>query len=148
MAERIKIETLSQLPQAPVTMDSMAWNAMAKLSGLGASVLLELAVSQGADWCGPPVDIDLLEALDPQTVRLSRFMPSEAENTSAQAEAARCMSCGYCILCGACEEFCPDLCARPDPNTGQVNIDLEHCKGCGLCTAECPRGMISMEHPA
>ena len=26
MAERIKIEKLSQLPQAPVTLDSMAWN--------------------------------------------------------------------------------------------------------------------------
>jgi Pyruvate/2-oxoacid:ferredoxin oxidoreductase delta subunit len=27
----------------------------------------------------------------------------------------------------------------------KVHIDMEHCKGCGLCATVCPRGIIEME---
>jgi pyruvate ferredoxin oxidoreductase delta subunit len=38
--------------------------------------------------------------------------------------------------------FCPDAAIRRNPATGGYEIDLAHCKGCGICAAECPRGAV------
>ena len=57
---------------------------------------------------------------------------SEAE---ALAEIERCLSCGHCNACMTCFVFCPDGAIRW--NEGPV-VDLEFCKGCGICVAECP----------
>lgn len=63
----------------------------------------------------------------------------------ALKEAKRCFNCGVCNLCHNCYLFCPDLAisARPDQNGYEIN--LEYCKGCCICVAECPRGAISVE---
>ncbi len=29
-------------------------------------------------------------------------------------------------------------------NAGNVQIDYDHCKGCGICAEECPRKAIKM----
>lgn len=66
----------------------------------------------------------------------------------AQAEALRCLNCGVCNECELCMIFCPDEAIRPNPEGHGFVIDLEYCKGCGICAAECPRGaMVMTEEP-
>jgi NADPH-dependent glutamate synthase beta subunit-like oxidoreductase len=63
-------------------------------------------------------------------------------------EARRCMSCGDCFACDNCFGVCPDASVIKLVD-GEYAIDLDHCKGCGLCAAECPCGAIVMiEEPA
>jgi 2-oxoacid:acceptor oxidoreductase delta subunit (pyruvate/2-ketoisovalerate family) len=62
----------------------------------------------------------------------------------AMAESRRCLNCGVCNACELCLIFCPDLAvARREGGPG-FSIDYDHCKGCGVCAAECPRGAIAM----
>ncbi len=66
------------------------------------------------------------------------------ENT-ALMEARRCMSCGNCFECDNCYGVCPDNAViKLDEPGGRYLIDLDYCKGCGLCVAECPSGAIQM----
>ena len=62
----------------------------------------------------------------------------------ASAEALRCFTCGSCTACDNCLIFCPDVAIVRDPSTGFYAIDLAHCKGCGICAAECPRGAVTL----
>jgi NADPH-dependent glutamate synthase beta subunit-like oxidoreductase len=57
------------------------------------------------------------------------------------AEATRCFNCGVCNQCELCLIFCPDV-AIARRNGHGFAIDLEYCKGCGVCVAECPRGAM------
>ncbi len=57
------------------------------------------------------------------------------------SEAKRCFSCGVCNLCKTCWFSCPDLCIEVKES---VKFDYDYCKGCGLCSTECPRGVIDM----
>ncbi|HEX7188017.1 MAG TPA: NAD(P)-binding protein [Actinomycetes bacterium] len=62
----------------------------------------------------------------------------------ARHEAGRCMSCGGCFECDNCYAYCPDDAIRKlGPGLG-FRVDLEHCKGCGICAHECPAGAIDM----
>lgn len=63
---------------------------------------------------------------------------------TAVEEARRCFSCGACTHCDNCLTFCPDGAVLRDPATGNYVVDLVHCKGCGLCAAECPRGALTL----
>jgi Pyruvate/2-oxoacid:ferredoxin oxidoreductase delta subunit len=70
-----------------------------------------------------------------------RVLASEA----AAAEAGRCFSCGTCLSCDICALFCPDLAVRKDEGRAEGYYILEqYCKGCGLCAAECPRGVVRL----
>jgi len=60
----------------------------------------------------------------------------------AVREALRCMTCGSCTECDNCLTFCPDAVVHHDERAGLYTVDLLHCKGCGICAAECPRGAI------
>ena len=62
---------------------------------------------------------------------------------TAVFEARRCMSCGNCLECDNCFSVCPDNAVIKLGN-GKYEIDLDFCKGCGLCAAECPSGAIEM----
>lgn len=62
----------------------------------------------------------------------------------AAAEARRCLTCGSCTSCDNCLIFCPDAAVSRDGTTGRYTIDLTHCKGCGICAAECPRGALTL----
>ena len=72
------------------------------------------------------------------------------DESNALFEARRCLSCGNCFSCDNCYGVCPDNAvlklgeAAENPSVNGYEIDLDFCKGCGLCVAECPCGAIEM----
>jgi 2-oxoacid:acceptor oxidoreductase delta subunit (pyruvate/2-ketoisovalerate family) len=66
-----------------------------------------------------------------------RFSPKEAISS-----AKRCFHCGICTFCYQCYDYCPDVAIRMDRGKRHREIDYDHCKGCGICAEECPRGAI------
>jgi Pyruvate/2-oxoacid:ferredoxin oxidoreductase delta subunit len=66
--------------------------------------------------------------------------------SSALFEARRCLSCGNCFACDNCYGVCPDnAVVKLGPGAPyEYAIDLDYCKGCGLCAQECPCGAIRM----
>ncbi|UCE20121.1 MAG: 4Fe-4S binding protein [Gemmatimonadota bacterium] len=49
-----------------------------------------------------------------------------------------------CIHCLRCWIYCPDSAVLTEDGN-QVGFDLEHCKGCGICAAECPPKVRAIE---
>jgi NADPH-dependent glutamate synthase beta subunit-like oxidoreductase len=66
---------------------------------------------------------------------------------TALFEARRCLSCGSCLACDNCFGMCPDNAVIKLEPTGAYAyaIDLDYCKGCGICARECPAGAIQMQ---
>lgn len=63
---------------------------------------------------------------------------------TALYEARRCMSCGNCFECDNCFGVCPDnAIIKLGPGKG-FEINLDYCKGCGICVTECPSSSILM----
>jgi NADPH-dependent glutamate synthase beta subunit-like oxidoreductase len=66
------------------------------------------------------------------------------DETNALFEARRCLSCGNCFECDNCYGVCPDnAIIKLGPGKG-FKINYDYCKGCGLCSAECPCSSIEM----
>jgi NADPH-dependent glutamate synthase beta subunit-like oxidoreductase len=75
------------------------------------------------------------------------------DQSNALFEARRCLSCGNCFSCDNCYGVCPDnavlkLAETAEANVNGYAIDLDYCKGCGMCVSECPSGAIRMEAEA
>jgi NADPH-dependent glutamate synthase beta subunit-like oxidoreductase len=75
------------------------------------------------------------------------------DDSTALYEARRCLSCGNCFSCDNCYGVCPDnavlkLSEAANANVNGYAIDLDYCKGCGMCVTECPSGAIKMEPEA
>jgi len=66
------------------------------------------------------------------------------DEETALFEARRCLSCGNCFECDNCYGVCPDNAVIKLGPGLRYEIDLDFCKGCGLCAAECPAGAIEM----
>ena len=73
------------------------------------------------------------------------------DEDTAVFEARRCLSCGNCFHCDNCFGVCPDNAVRKfaegsgaGDNGRDYAFDLDYCKGCGLCVAECPSGAIDL----
>ena len=60
-----------------------------------------------------------------------------SENT-ALLEARRCLSCGNCFECDTCYGVCPDNAIVKLGPGRRYDINLDFCKGCGMCAEECP----------
>jgi 2-oxoacid:acceptor oxidoreductase delta subunit (pyruvate/2-ketoisovalerate family) len=43
-----------------------------------------------------------------------------------------------CTSCLRCWFFCPDSAIKVEGTKMTADYDLDHCKGCGICAAECP----------
>jgi NADPH-dependent glutamate synthase beta subunit-like oxidoreductase len=69
----------------------------------------------------------------------------DLDEGTALYEARRCLSCGGCISCDNCYAFCPDNAVIKLGPEGEYEVDLDYCKGCGLCVEECPTGSMLME---
>ena len=66
------------------------------------------------------------------------------DESNALFEARRCMSCGNCFECDNCFGVCPDnAIIKLGPGKG-FEINLDYCKGCGICVSECPSSSIIM----
>jgi 2-oxoacid:acceptor oxidoreductase delta subunit (pyruvate/2-ketoisovalerate family) len=104
--------------------------------------------------CGPP-RTGCEYAPTPRTARRKRpaaerirdFAPAQLPDDppTATSAAARCFGASTCRACEVCVMMCPDLCITRDPATQRIVIDLDYCKGCGLCAHYCPKGAIKME---
>jgi Pyruvate/2-oxoacid:ferredoxin oxidoreductase delta subunit len=65
-------------------------------------------------------------------------------SSDPREEAGRCLATLRCTYCDLCVLICPDLCITRNPDTDRIVIDLDICKGCGLCAHFCPKGAIRM----
>jgi 2-oxoacid:acceptor oxidoreductase delta subunit (pyruvate/2-ketoisovalerate family) len=63
---------------------------------------------------------------------------------NALYEARRCLSCGNCFECDNCYGVCPDNAVIKLGPGKRFQFNLDYCKGCGICVAECPCGAIKM----
>jgi NADPH-dependent glutamate synthase beta subunit-like oxidoreductase len=66
------------------------------------------------------------------------------DETNALFEARRCLSCGNCFECDNCYGVCPDNAVIKHGPGKRFDFNLDYCKGCGICVAECPCGAIKM----
>ena len=65
---------------------------------------------------------------------------------TAVNEAERCFHCGVCTMCDNCFVYCPDVAiTRKSHEKWGYEINLDYCKGCGICVYECPRSSMVME---
>jgi 2-oxoacid:acceptor oxidoreductase delta subunit (pyruvate/2-ketoisovalerate family) len=78
--------------------------------------------------------------------RISSFdeVSGGLDESTALFEARRCLSCGNCFECDNCYGVCPDNAVIKLGPGQRYEIDLDYCKGCGICAAECPCGAIDM----
>lgn len=67
------------------------------------------------------------------------------DESTACFEARHCLSCGNCFECDNCYSACPDSAVIKLGPGNRYEIDLGHCKGCGICVAECTVGAITMQ---
>jgi NADPH-dependent glutamate synthase beta subunit-like oxidoreductase len=67
------------------------------------------------------------------------------DESTALFEARRCLSCGNCFECDNCYGVCPDNAVIKLGPGKRFQFNLDYCKGCGMCVAECPCGAIKME---
>ena len=65
------------------------------------------------------------------------------DETTAQFEARRCLSCGNCFECDNCYGVCPDNAVVKRGPGLRYAFNYDYCEGCGLCVAECPCGAIA-----
>ena len=61
----------------------------------------------------------------------------------AMEETRRCFNCGICNACDNCRIFCPEIAVMFNGSERQINLD--YCKGCGICVFECPRNAMDLE---
>jgi len=78
--------------------------------------------------------------------RLQGFSEIDLKVSAALAirEAERCFNCGVCNQCDNCRLYCPDLAVCRDASAQGRHINLDYCKGCGVCVVECPRNAMSL----
>ncbi len=67
------------------------------------------------------------------------------DESNAQFEARRCLSCGNCFECDNCFGVCPDNAVIKLGPGNRFRFNYDYCKGCSLCATECPCGAIRME---
>ena len=106
----------------------------------------------GFDELNPWYYSDAPRAMRPQLDRVRRQSTFDEvvgglDDETAKFEARRCLSCGNCFACDNCYGVCPDnaVIKLDEPGPYRYEIDLDFCKGCGLCAEECPCGAIEME---
>lgn len=90
------------------------------------------------EWVDLPID-----SVDVAAPTIHAALTSALANTGTWRtmrpviDYARCNRCWW-----VCSEFCPDSAITVDEK-GYPHIDLDHCKGCMICVAQCPPHAIA-----
>ena len=66
------------------------------------------------------------------------------DDSTALYEARRCLSGGNCFECDNCYGVCPDNAVIKLGPGKRFQFNYDYCKGCGICSVECPCGAIKM----
>jgi NADPH-dependent glutamate synthase beta subunit-like oxidoreductase len=87
-----------------------------------------------------------LSRLSPEErIRGFREIDLPLNPADAVQQAGRCFFCGTCTGCDRCFLFCPEVSLLlPDETHTGYRPDAEYCKGCAVCAAVCPRGVMTM----
>ena len=144
-------QAVKDAPLLRVEAKGFKTSQVAHAVALGQELAARARAMLAGEEYAPPPDMEVVEA---QAIKLDRFAPEKprkkppARLDAARAahEAGRCMSCGRCNQCQECVLYCPDACLALEGRA--IKVDLAHCKGCGICAQECPRGVISMQAEA
>ncbi|MBD3186861.1 pyruvate ferredoxin oxidoreductase [Candidatus Bathyarchaeota archaeon] len=93
----------------------------------------------------------MVDYKDPKSTIAAVQVPSEGEagKTGSWRSFKPVFNPEKCILiksekarCHICWMFCPEVAiTKSRPPT----INLDYCKGCGICSTECPHGAITMK---
>lgn len=76
--------------------------------------------------------------LIPEAGTAERYNTGTWRTFKPEIDFSKCTQCLFCFI------FCPDSSILVEE--GKVTgIDEKHCKGCGICAAECPRDAIEMK---
>jgi len=131
-------------------------------AAVGSGRLVAAAVERHLRGEQPVIENPALSSLWPRPLNHGQVANTEALNRAyfvpqgscasavehdaewAVSEARRCFGCGTCNNCLNCYHWCPDVAIHVDSAGTALAIDLEHCKGCGICVEECPRGAMAM----
>ena len=85
------------------------------------------------NWVDLPFEAAKISAPTIHTGLTSELSPTGAWRTMRPVvDYQRCNRCWW-----VCSEFCPDGAIKVD-DKGYPQIDLDHCKGCMVCVAQCP----------
>ncbi|MHA1370270.1 MAG: 4Fe-4S binding protein [Promethearchaeota archaeon] len=92
----------------------------------------------------------MIDTRDPKSVIAAVQHPSEGEagNTGSWRTFKPLINKEKCILtrsekanCHFCWMYCPEIAIKRER---PPIIKYEYCKGCGICSTECPHGAIQM----
>lgn len=81
------------------------------------------------------------------TERIKGFQEVDVSLTPHEAvqQAGRCFFCGTCTGCDRCFLYCPEVALLPPDETSRAYRPNDgYCKGCAVCAAVCPRGVMTM----
>ena len=94
---------------------------------------MDVAHHQETDW----IDLDLeLQALSAPAIH--NQLTSVEVRTGLWRTLRPVINYDICNKCNwVCSNFCPDSAIKVN-NNGYPEIDLDHCKGCMICVAQCP----------
>jgi len=95
----------------------------------------------------------MLRSFDGSIDKCSAFTPQKdrdySENNSYVASVADwrlikpVYNKDYCIDCQFCWVYCPDV-SIISRDKKMIGIDMDHCKGCGICVEVCPTNPKSL----
>jgi len=69
----------------------------------------------------------------------TEFLTGDWKTYKPVRDPAKCTKCLLCTL------FCPDGAIHWDKQKGDIEFDMNYCKGCGICANECPTKAITMQ---
>ncbi|MGR8920016.1 MAG: 2-oxoacid:acceptor oxidoreductase family protein [Gammaproteobacteria bacterium] len=135
LAVREELEDFAPGPREAAVVHALAgYDAMAAFEGsVGQSGALEVASFDPPDWIELPLDAASIAAPAIHAGATSVEVRTGLWRTLRPViDYERCNRCSW-----VCSTFCPDNAIVVGAD-GYPEVDLDHCKGCMICVAQCP----------